>query len=358
MAEMAQMEKPPGFEAAVVKGGGAEELGRREARSMAEVQVQAVMAVQRPRDEMQALSRLKVACEDEWLQANAEYGWKVSGNTVSGPTIHLMRTCQRLWGNLNSGFQPVAETDDSVIIDAWAWDLETNVLTRRSSLVKKAIERKVYDEGGKKIGTEFRLPNERELLMLVNREGAKLQRGALQDVIDRAFWSRAVLYCRKGTKATIAQQREKVVKALVESFAEMRVDTHALEEYLGHPVRDASGDEIEDLRAVYQALAGGDITWGELMRERKERASASDDAEPKDVELDLSGEDEDRLSEAMVDTILKASTLLHIEVFEELIEKAAGRPLSNKELGELTVEQGNELLRRVAEATRKQKGRK
>ena len=139
------------------------------AKQQAEIQAAVVMARRYPRDEGMAIDRIKTACKRPAFADAAAYryprGKKRDGtpNMIVGPSINLAREMGRCFGNIRVGQDVLRDDDETRLIEAYAWDLETNYRTTEQVQFKKLIYRK-------KDG--WVQPDERDLRELTNRLGA------------------------------------------------------------------------------------------------------------------------------------------------------------------------------------------
>ena len=91
---------PMGQQMAVPKTSQTEMMISRQAQ---EVQGAIVMAKKFPRDEYDAMERIKRTCQRATLAEQAIYSYPRGGQTVMGPSIRLAEALAQNWGNIDYG---------------------------------------------------------------------------------------------------------------------------------------------------------------------------------------------------------------------------------------------------------------
>jgi len=106
-----------------------------QSRAIAEVQGALVVAQQRPRDQAEAIRRVREACKQLPLAEAAFFEFSRGGGNVSGETIHLAREMALCWGNITHGIAELGRTARESEMMAYAWDLETNTRSEMKFIV-------------------------------------------------------------------------------------------------------------------------------------------------------------------------------------------------------------------------------
>lgn len=114
---------PMGQQMAVPKTSQTEMMISRQAQ---EVQGAIVMAKKFPRDEYDAMERIKRTCQRATLAEQAIYSYPRGGQTVMGPSIRLAEALAQNWGNIDYGVIELEQKNGSSEMMAYAWDLESN----------------------------------------------------------------------------------------------------------------------------------------------------------------------------------------------------------------------------------------
>lgn len=189
----------------------------------------------------------------------AQYSFPRGGSNVKGPSINLAKELARLWGNIKSGVRMVSNTDDQIHLRGYARDLETNALAEVDDIFKPLIQRKNRMTGK----PEWVTPDERDLRELVNRRGAIVWRNAILSIMPPDLVDMACAFAeqtlRRGAKKDI-ETGGGSTRSLVNAFAKFNVNLTQIEAKLGHPVTEASPEELADLRTVYAALRDGVVS--------------------------------------------------------------------------------------------------
>lgn len=225
-------------------------------REQAEIQAEIISAKKFPRDEEKAYNGVERSFGQLGMAEMAQYSFPRGGSNVKGPSINLAKELARLWGNTKSGVRMVSNTDEQIHLRGYARDLETNSLAEVDDIFKPLIQRKNRMTGK----TEWVTPDERDLRELVNRRGAIVWRNAIlaimpPDLIELAC-AQAEQTLRRGAKKDI-EDGGRNTKSLVAAFSKFGVTLQQVEAKLGHPLSDATPEELADLRTVYAALRDG-----------------------------------------------------------------------------------------------------
>src|SRR5580704_18758706 len=97
-----------------------------QARAVAEVQAQIIMAKKFPRNEIQARDKILNACMRKGLAEVASFDFARGGNKITGPSIRLLEVMAAAWGNIVAGWRELSRNSGVSEIEAYAWDLESN----------------------------------------------------------------------------------------------------------------------------------------------------------------------------------------------------------------------------------------
>jgi hypothetical protein len=248
------------------------ELAPTQASALTEAEVKAAItvALRFPRDEARAYERLISACRRPGMAEDASYAFPRGGKEISGPTVYLAREAARVWGNIRHGVNVIADDEETRTIEAWAWDLESNTKVTAQDAFKKLIYRK---DGG------WIKPDERDLRELTNRRAAILKRNCLLELLPPDMIDEARRVAVETVKAAAGADPEAARRRIIDAFAKIAVTEKMLESRLGHSIRQASPDEIADLRQIYKAIADGTATWADYQ-------SAPQHTESADVSVD------------------------------------------------------------------------
>ena len=250
----------------------------------ARIQSAYVMAMQRPRNEMQSRARILEACKRPEFAGRVEYAKPVGSKKMVGPSIRFAELAVREWGNVITETQLVYEDANVRRIKVTVIDLETNATFGKEVQINKTIERK--DGKGREIvgertntygdkvfivlATEDEMHNKEAALIskVIRNEGLRL---IPSDIVDEAIEvARATIHNRD------AKDPKAATKKLVDAFGNIGIAPKHLEAYLGHSLDIVSPAELQDLRGIYQAVASGEASWADYVSKPESKAPASD----------------------------------------------------------------------------------
>ena len=239
----------------------------------ARIQSAYVMAMQRPRNEMQSRSRILEACKRPEFAGRVEYAKPVGGKKMVGPSIRFAELAVREWGNVITETQLVYEDERVRRIKVTVIDLETNATFGKEVQINKTIERK--DGKGREIvgerkntfgeavfivlATEDEMHNKEAALIskVIRNEGLRL---IPSDIVDEAIEvARATIHNRD------AKDPKAATKKLVDAFGNIGIAPKHLEKYLSHSLDIVSPSELQDLRGIYQAISSGESSWADYV---------------------------------------------------------------------------------------------
>lgn len=218
-------------------------------RAITEAQSKIQLAKMFPRNETEAFDRLMFACSHPGFAEEAFYSLPRGDKSISGPSIRLAEEIARLYGNFTYGHRELSRGNGKSEVEVFAWDVENNNYTSRQITVMHVQDTK---------SGSYALRSQADVDTRIANIASKQLRGRILSLIPKWMLSEAVNQCRK----TLAggqdkEQREARVQALEARFSARGVDKQALEQYLGHPLKLITDDEIADLFGVYTALKEG-----------------------------------------------------------------------------------------------------
>jgi hypothetical protein len=100
------------------------------------------------------------------------------------------------------------------------------------------------------------------------------------DFIDDARWAADETLKKEATK-----DPEGAKKKLIVGFSAQKVTVQMLEDYLGHPLDQASPAQVASLRSTWVSIRDGNSTWAELVVKEAPRKGG-----PVDLQETLEGE--------------------------------------------------------------------
>lgn len=226
-----------------------------QSRAVAEVQASIVLAAQRPRNNQAALRTMRESCAMIRLAERAFYRYKRGGEQITGPTVQLARELARIWGNISYGVSELARDDGHAQseMQAWAWDLETNVRPAQIFIVPHKRDTKL----GVKAIVDMR-----DIYEHNTNQAARRLRQQIWAILPPWFVDEAVDLCtetlRTGGKG--AEPLAKRIDKAVELFRlgpKLRVEQ--LERRVGRPASQWDGHDLAQLTVIYRSLERGEI---------------------------------------------------------------------------------------------------
>lgn len=219
-------------------------------RQAQEVQAAIVIAKKFPRDEYDAINRIKRACKRPKLAEQSLYSYSRGGQNVTGPSIRLAEAMAQAWGNIDYGILELEQKDGKSEMMAYAWDLETNTrVTKIFGVEHKRDTRK---------GT-YALTDSRDVYELTANFGARRVRACILGVIPGDVVDLAVDECRDTQKTEFEkipsiEKIEKIEKLFKKDF---NVTRDQIEKFVGTNMAQLTNDNVVDLWGVYNAIKNG-----------------------------------------------------------------------------------------------------
>lgn len=218
-------------------------------KSVSEVIASLQVAKMFPRSEADALDKILKDCTRPGLADVAIYEYKRGGSAVTGPSIRLAEAVKRAWGNIESGWRELERRGDTSLIQAYAWDKESNVKEERTFSVKQVRDTK----HGRKP-----LTDERDIYENNANQAARRVRACILALIPGDIIDAAVDQCA-ATLATRENVTTESIAQLVKAFEAYKVTKDMLCEYTGRNLTpDAlSASMMVKLRTVYKSIKDG-----------------------------------------------------------------------------------------------------
>ncbi len=177
-------------------------------RAVAEVQAALLIARANPRDPMEARDRIMMDCARLSLAQRAVYAYARGGSDISGPSIRLAEVLAQRWGNISYGVRELEQRQGESVIQAYAWDTETNTRREMTFTVKHRRDTKK--------GT-VHLEDARDIYELTANQGARRVRACILGVIPGDLVEDAVHECELTLQRKAAVTPERMA-AMLELF--------------------------------------------------------------------------------------------------------------------------------------------
>mgnify|MGYP006908246257 CR=1 FL=1 len=213
-----------------------------------EIQAALVIAQRFPRNEARALERIRTMFSRPRLAEEGLYSY-TRGQRIEDLSIRAAEALAQAWGNMRAGTVEVEQRDGESVMEAYAWDLETNTRVSRTFTVRHVRETK---KG------VTRLTESRDVYETTANQGARRLRACILAAIpgDVVAEARDTLYKTLAGDTTMPREdRIRRMAAAMES--EHGVTVAMLEDYLGHRLDATTDHELVRLRGVYQSIRDG-----------------------------------------------------------------------------------------------------
>jgi hypothetical protein len=285
------IDQPMGLQAQQPMGVQPLNYGQAAAERAAQALVQArfQMALLRPRNVLQARSKILDACRRPGFAESAIFRKPVGKKDgvqqyVEGPSIRFAEEAIRSLGNMDIRQQVVFEDDEKRVVCVTVMDLENNVAWPTEVAVSKRIERSFVKEGARVYGTRKNSygknvyivdASEDEITTKGQAMVSKALRTAALRVVPGDILEEALVQIRETLGKKDQADPKAALKKVVDAFHALGISPVELEKFLGHSLDSISPAEIQDLRGVYQSVKDGDSNWHEVL------SAATEDRKPK-----------------------------------------------------------------------------
>lgn len=216
-------------------------------RAIAEVQAAIILAKKFPRNPIEAMDRITTACQRPSLAEQALYSYSRGGTEITGPSIRLAEAIAQNWSNLQFGIKELEQRNGESTVQAYAWDMETNVRQEKTFQVKH--ER--YTRKGK-----YALEDPRDIYEMTANQGARRLRACILGIIPGDVIDAAVSQCEQTLKAK-ADTSVDALKKLVEAFAAFKVTKEQIEKRIQRRLDTITAAQLVQLRKIYNSLKDG-----------------------------------------------------------------------------------------------------
>lgn len=188
------------------------------------------------------------ACSRPGLAEEALYAYPRGGQTVSGPSIRLAEELARCWGNIDYGMKELSRREGETEMEAYCWDLETNVYSAQKFTVKHLRDKR----GGPSV-----LTDERDIYEIGANMGSRRMRARILAVVPGDVVDAAVQRCRDTLAGKTDVPLVDRIRSLTAAFAAIGVSAVLIERRFKKPAAELTNDDLVDLRAIYKALKDG-----------------------------------------------------------------------------------------------------
>lgn len=216
-------------------------------RSIQEVQAAMVIAKKFPRNRVEAMDRILNACTRPNLANSALYSYPRGGQEVTGPSIRLAEAIAQEWGNIQYGIRELSADDGVSVVEAFAWDMQTNTRQTKTFLVKH----------GRFAHGKFKdLTDPRDVYEVIANQGARRLRACILGVIPGDVTEAAQAQCEL-TQQNSVEVTPDTIKKMMQSFEPFGVTQEMIEKKLGKHASAINAAQMLHLRKIFQSLKDG-----------------------------------------------------------------------------------------------------
>lgn len=222
-------------------------------RAKSEIEAALTIAAAKPRDEKRAVARILNACQRPGLAERAQYRYSRGGTDICGASIDLLEVCAQHWGNIEFGFRELARypgegnKPGESVVEAFAWDLETNTRRRTQFTVQHAM---------KAGGRTKTLTDPRDIYEFIANHAQRRVRTCLENLIPRDIVEDACGECDKTLQASI-NDIGKASSEMAKAFASIGVTKEMIEGRIQRSIASITAAQIIGLRKVYKSIKDG-----------------------------------------------------------------------------------------------------
>lgn len=217
------------------------------AGEIARVQAQLVYAANRPRNEQRAVDRMLNAFQRPSLAQVSVYQYARKGSDITGLSIRAAEAMAMAWGNMDFGLRELEQKPGESTVEAYAWDLETNV--------RRAITFRVPHYRDTKKG-RIKLEDSRDIYELVANQGSRRVRACILAVIPRDIQETVQEQVTNTMRASFEITPE-YLKKWLDAFAKFGVTKEQLEARIQRRLDTITPAQMMGLVNVYNSLKDG-----------------------------------------------------------------------------------------------------
>ena len=220
-------------------------------REASEIQAMVFMAKQFPRNQIQAADRILNACTRQTLADSAVYSYPRGGQNVEGPSIRLAEVLAQNWGNLDFGIRELSQENGVSTVEAYAWDLETNV--RQAKVFQVAHKRMA--KGGTKT-----LTDPRDIYEMVANQGSRRLRACILSIIPGDIVEAALAQCSITQTASVGATPEEIketIRKLTATMGKFGITAENIQDRYQCRLEAIRPAQIVELRKIYTSLKDG-----------------------------------------------------------------------------------------------------
>lgn len=217
-------------------------------RSVTEIQAALTIAKTFPRNPIDSFDRIIQACTRPSLAERALYTYARGGTDITGPSIRLAEAIAQAWGNIEWGIREVEQRDGVSVVEAYAWDMESN--TRQRKTFQVAHVRHTKNKGNVK------LSDPRDIYEMTANQGARRVRACILGLIPSDVVESATDQCEK-TLATNCEVTPARIADMKNKFAKLGVTTEMIERRIQRRCDAITPALMIQLGKIHNAISDG-----------------------------------------------------------------------------------------------------
>lgn len=240
-------------------------------RQIAETQAQFMMALHRPRVPMVAVDKMLLECQRPSLAEVALYSFSRGGTAINGLSIRALEMVARNWCNIKYGFRVLDRSAGRSVLQAYAYDLESNVPVERIFEVRHVRDKK---------GGAVPLTDERDIYELEANQAQRRVRACIEALIPGDVLDVCEDEIRKTLEAR-ADTTAEGIKKMLELFKAFGVNQKMIESRIQRNVTAITASQMVGLRSVYNSLKDGmssiDQWFDKTLADSPDKKNTADD---------------------------------------------------------------------------------
>lgn len=298
-------------------------------RAVAEVKAKLMIAQHSPRNQEAAYEKAIRSCEREGLAEQSEYAFSRGGGTVTGPSIRLAEELARCWGNIEFGIRELSQREGFSEMEAFAWDLETNVRSSQHFTVTHAR----FTKKGRQD-----LTDDRDIYEKTANYAARRLRSRILAILPPELIEGAIAKCRETKAGSDKKPTKERIDKFLSEMGKLNVSSEMIEKRLGHKADAMTSEDLAEYRSIYLSIRDNMSSvsdWFDTGGSQTEKAKNIND---KLNEPDLKPEPDKSKQSAM--TLLSATVKLAKKSNEAVLKEMSGMfEIDGKSLEDFTTEQ-------------------
>lgn len=217
------------------------------AGEMARVQAQLIYASSRPRNEMQAVNKMLNAFQRPSLARVGLYQYARGGSAIVGLSIRSAEAMAMAWGNIDFGVRELEQKQGESTMEAYAWDLETNV--RRSMVFR--VQHVIDTKMGRK-----KLEGARDIYEMTANQGSRRVRACILAILPKDIQDTVEQQIQKTLQATF-QITPQMLKEWLDAFAQFGVTKQMIEKRIQRSYESVTPAQMMNLSSIFNSLKDG-----------------------------------------------------------------------------------------------------